>query len=93
MSVSDCPNCGYQVNLGEGPEIGLKLFCDSCFADLVVVWLNPIELMVNDYEEYGQFDGDYFGENIQKIRKKGDKDGSWKIQEKHKENHRYKKDQ
>jgi hypothetical protein len=65
-----CPECNHKVDVGEDPDIGLHLYCETCLADLVVAWLNPIELIIVGIDDYAQFDGDPFSENFQKIRKK-----------------------
>jgi Zn-finger nucleic acid-binding protein len=83
MAFGLCPNCGSKVDIGSDPDIGLHPICESCRAELVVVWLNPIELSIIDYEDYGQFDDDLYVENIQKIRKnKGEYDANRKNQKK-----------
>jgi hypothetical protein len=92
MVYSICPECDHKVDVGEDPEIGSHLFCETCLADLVVTWLNPIELMIIDKDDYPQNDADSFSENFQKIRKKkGETHASWKTQEKHQEIHRNQK--
>ena len=83
-----CPKCDKKVNLAEDPDIGLHISCKACHAESVVVWLNPIELMLVDRGEYDQFNDDLIVDNIQKIRrKKGEKHGNGKIKKKHQENH------
>jgi hypothetical protein len=65
-----CPQCDKKVDLAEDLDIGLKISCKACHAALVVVWLNPIELMLIDSGEYGQFDGDYHMKKIPSKEKK-----------------------
>jgi Zn-finger nucleic acid-binding protein len=64
-----CPACDKKVDVGSDPDIGLHCRCESCLGELVVVWLNPIELSLIDYEEYRQFDDDPYHSNFQKIRR------------------------
>ena len=91
MPYSYCPKCDHKVDVGLDPDIGLRLSCESCQAELVVVWLNPVELMINDFMDYEQFEGDLYDENFQKIsKKKGEYNGYRKTQEKHQKNHRNK---
>ncbi len=91
MPYSYCPKCDHKVDVGEDPDIGLRFYCDNCQAELVVVWLNPIELMINDFEDHEQFNGDLYDVNFQKItKKKGEYHGNRKTQEKHQKNGRNK---
>ena len=93
MVYSICAVCNQKVDAGEDPDIGMHLVCESCHTDLVVAWLNPIELMSINYDDFDRFDGDLIVENFQKItNKKGEKNASWKTQEKHQKNNRYKKE-
>ena len=39
-----CPSCGEWVNLPDHPEIGQKITCLECEADLEVIEVNPVEL-------------------------------------------------
>lgn len=70
MAGGLCPKCAHKVDLGDDPEIGQRCQCADCRSDLVVVWLNPIELSIVDYEDYDQFKGDFYNENFQKIKKR-----------------------
>lgn len=82
MAAGLCPKCDHRIELGDDPEIGQRCQCKLCRADLVVVWLNPIELAVVDYDEFDRFEGDFYGENFQKIKKgKGDFHANRKAQE------------
>ena len=83
MVFGICPGCDHKVDIGNEPDIGLHQNCESCQEELVIVWLNPIELSMIDYEDYGKFDDDFYGETFQKIKKKkGEFNGYGKIQKK-----------
>lgn len=83
MTFGLCPNCDAKIDVGGDPDIGLHYRCESCLTELVVVWLNPIELSIIDDQDYEQFDDDSFSENFQKIRKhKGEYHANRKTQEK-----------
>ena len=83
MAIGLCPNCEGKVDIGSEPDIGLHHSCETCQAELVVVWLNPIELSMIEYDNYGPFDDDLYTENFQKIRKvKGEYDANRKNQKK-----------
>lgn len=93
MPNSFCPACDTKINIPEDPDIGTPCSCDACQAELVVVWLNPIELMQIEYADQEGFEGDFYLDNVQKIsRKKGENHGNGKTQKKFKENHRNKKE-
>ena len=93
MPYSFCPGCDVKITIPEDPDIGLHCSCAACRAELVVVWLNPIELMQIDQPDQEDFEGDYIVDNIQKIRKKkGEYHGNGKTQKKFQENHRNKKE-
>ena len=92
MVYSICAVCNQKIDVGEEPDIGMHLFCEVCHSNLVVAWLNPIELMINNYDEFDQLDGEGSFEDFQKItKKKGGKNASWKTQEEYQENHKFKK--
>ena len=83
MTFGVCPNCEKKVDVGSEPEIGNHYLCETCRADLVITWLNPMELSIIDYEDYGQFEDDLYGEVFQKIKKKkGENYGNGKTQKK-----------
>ncbi|MGB2962832.1 MAG: hypothetical protein WBB69_02490 [Anaerolineales bacterium] len=83
MTFGVCPNCENKVDVGVEPDIGIHHLCETCQVDLVIVWLNPIELSIIDYEDYGQFDDDSYGDVFQKIKKKkGVYNGNGKTQKK-----------
>jgi hypothetical protein len=83
MTFGVCPNCENKVDVGGEPEINNHHLCETCQVDLVIVWLNPIELSIIEYEDYGQFDDDSFGDVFQKIKKKkGVYNGDGKTQKK-----------
>ena len=91
MLYSFCPKCDQKINIAEDLDIGLHCFCAACLTELVVVWLNPVELMPIDYGEHDEFSGDFYEENFQKIRSnKGENHGNGKTQKKFQENHRKK---
>lgn len=83
MTFGVCPNCENKVDVGGEPEIGIHHLCETCRIELVIVWLNPIELSIIDYEDYGQFDDDSYSDVFQKIKKKkGVYNGNGKTQKK-----------
>ncbi len=56
MKTAPCPDCGSEVTVGSQPHIGKQVVCESCGAELEVVWLDPIELDypmmdIDEYEE------------------------------------------
>lgn len=70
MTFGLCPNCENKVDVGDKPEFGAHRHCQTCRNDLVIIWLNPIELAMIADEDYGRLD-DYSSENIfQRIKKK-----------------------
>lgn len=85
MVYSICPECDHKVDVGEDPEIGSHLYCETCLAGLGVTWLNLIELMIIERDDYPQNDGDSFNDSFPK---KGETHASWKTQVKHQEIHR-----
>jgi len=56
MGQSLCPNCDQKVFINNEPEIGDHVMCETCHTELVVTWLNPLELLIIDYEDYESFD-------------------------------------
>ena len=79
MSFGICPNCEHKVDFDVEPEIGLRALCKSCRNALVIIWLNPIELSIADYEDYEIYEDEPYIDNFQKIKKKqkGESDGHW----------------
>jgi hypothetical protein len=57
MSKGFCPNCEIEVDVSDSPRVGQKVTCKACHSDSVIVWLNPIELEIIDYDE---FDEDFY---------------------------------
>ncbi len=84
MGFGICPNCDEKVILEIEPEIGIQVVCETCLAELAIIWLNPIELMFSDYEEYRKYPDEPEFETFQKIKKvnKGGKDGNGHNQKK-----------
>jgi hypothetical protein len=84
MGYGICPNCDEKVILEIEPEIGTRVICETCLADLVITWLNPIELMLSDYEDYKKFPDEPEFDSFQKIKKvnKGGKNGNGQNQKK-----------
>jgi len=72
MRYGVCPNCEIDIDIDEEPEIGNNITCRTCLTESVIVWLNPIELSIIDYEDYG-FDDDDF--SMQKNKKTGKRKG------------------
>jgi lysine biosynthesis protein LysW len=58
MKSGVCPNCEEMVNVGDSPLVGNFARCESCGAELIIVWLNPLEL---DFAYYPE-DEDYLHE-------------------------------
>ena len=65
-----CPNCNNNVLIDMEPEIGFSFVCETCRIPIVIVWLNPIELSLIDYDDYEIIDQ---GSNITKIQKSKNK--------------------
>ncbi len=85
-----CPNCEEELGLDRDPEIGFHITCQACSTELVVVWLNPLELAIIDYEDYDDendyefYDDDQLFTTFEKIKKKtGGKNGHQKNNKKH----------
>jgi len=51
MKSSICPQCEQLVNVGETPLVGNIIRCQKCGVELIIVWLNPIELDFAYYPE------------------------------------------
>jgi alpha-aminoadipate carrier protein LysW len=63
MAKAECPACSARINLGSNPRIGQRVKCASCYAELEVVWLDPIELdWPYDEDEYEDYDESYYEE-------------------------------
>ncbi|HAF61932.1 MAG TPA: lysine biosynthesis protein LysW [Anaerolineaceae bacterium] len=60
MKTAACPDCGSEVNVGSQPRVGKQVVCDSCGAELEVVWLDPIELdyPMMDFDDYEEISDD-----------------------------------
>ena len=56
MDYGICPNCENDVLLEEEPAFGIHVLCETCQTELVITWLNPIELELIDYEEYEEYE-------------------------------------
>jgi len=56
MDHGICPNCANKVILEEKPEFGIHVLCETCQTELVITWLNPVELELIDYEEYEEYE-------------------------------------
>lgn len=82
MSYGICPNCDNKVFIDMEPEIGFHLLCKTCQTPLVIVWLNPIELSLIDYEEYDIIDEGSITNKFQKSKIKGVYNGNGKTQKK-----------
>jgi lysine biosynthesis protein LysW len=48
---AECPGCGSYVNVGPRPKMHQRFSCNTCDADLIVVWLEPVELDYDEEEE------------------------------------------
>lgn len=65
MKFAECPNCDAMVDVGDSPLVGNYVKCPSCDLELMIVWLNPLELdftyYADDegyiYEDYSDFEG------------------------------------
>ena len=82
MIFGICPSCDNKVDVGKQPKINSHQICETCQVDLVVAWLNPIELFIKDYGDDDLFDDHQYQENIKKtaLRKKGEYNGHRKTQ-------------
>ena len=52
MGYGICPNCENKVIFEKEPEIGIHVLCETCQTELVISWLNPIELAIIEYDDY-----------------------------------------
>jgi lysine biosynthesis protein LysW len=45
------------VNVGSQPRVGKQVVCETCGAELEVVWLDPIELdyPMMDFDDFEEF--------------------------------------
>jgi hypothetical protein len=59
MKSGICPNCDGMIDVGDSPLVGHYVKCQSCDAELIIVWLNPLEL---DFMYYSE-DEDYIFES------------------------------
>ena len=65
MKRGECPNCDEMVDVGDSPIVGNYVRCQKCGVELIIVWLNPLELdftyYADDedyiYEDYTDFEG------------------------------------
>ncbi|MGB2963929.1 MAG: hypothetical protein WBB69_08085 [Anaerolineales bacterium] len=81
MRFGLCPNCESNVDVGGQPEIGNHLICKTCLIESVIVWLNPIELLIMDHEDCELFDDDIrISKNTKNQIKKGENDAPRKTQ-------------
>ena len=61
MQKAECPQCGKLVAVGSHPTMGKPIDCESCGAELEVVWLDPLELdwqLFDEDEDADDFDDD-----------------------------------
>ncbi|MEW6716977.1 MAG: hypothetical protein AB1345_05715 [Chloroflexota bacterium] len=49
MVTAKCPSCQSQINVGAHPEMGQRVICSTCSAELDVVWLYPVALDLSEY--------------------------------------------
>jgi len=75
MSHGICPNCNNKVFIDMEPEIGFSLVCETCQTPIVIVWLNPIEISLIDYDDYEIIDEGSNTNKFKKSIKKGEYDG------------------
>jgi lysine biosynthesis protein LysW len=57
MSIIECISCGNNLKFRIEPKMGSLVTCQSCDAQLEVVWLDPIEVDWPYDDE--DFDDDY----------------------------------
>jgi lysine biosynthesis protein LysW len=59
--TADCPDCGEKVHLQTPVELGYRLNCPECGADLEVINVSPVELdwVYEDYDYDEEEDQDY----------------------------------
>ena len=84
MSNGICPNCNNKVLIEMEPEIGFSLPCNTCRIPLVIVWLNPIELSLIDYDDYEIIDEGSDTNKFQKSKIKGEYDAHRKTKKRKK---------
>ena len=53
MKTGECPNCDHLVEVGDSPIVGNYVRCKDCGVELIIVWLNPLELDFTYYSEVG----------------------------------------
>jgi lysine biosynthesis protein LysW len=56
MAFAYCPDCSGRIYVGRKPWIGQPVTCDSCYAELEIVELNPPAL---DWADSGDDDEDW----------------------------------
>jgi lysine biosynthesis protein LysW len=56
MAFAYCPDCVARIYVGHKPWLGQPVTCDSCYAELEVVELNPPAL---DWADSSDDDGDW----------------------------------
>lgn len=44
MLTPSCPSCGHEIQLDHLPEMGARVVCPACRAELEIIWLFPLEL-------------------------------------------------
>ena len=65
MKNGSCPNCEQMVDVGDSPLVGHYVRCPGCGVELIIVWLNPLELDFTYYSE----DEDYIYEEFDDLEK------------------------
>ena len=84
MSYGICPNWNNKVFIEMEPEIGFRIVCETCQTPIVIVWLNPIELSLIDYDDYEIIDEGSNTNKFKKSIKKGDYDAPRKTKKRKK---------
>jgi len=60
MSRVSCPDCDGRIDLNPNPELGQKVICPHCDAELEVIGLDPLEVdWVEDWTWDDDEDDDY----------------------------------
>ena len=66
MAFAYCPDCAGRIYVGRKPWIGQPVTCDSCYAELEVVELNPPALDWADSSDDEDWEEDQELEELEK---------------------------
>lgn len=73
MAIAFCPDCEEPIRLGVQPQIGQRITCRSCGAELEVIESSPLEL---DWAYDGPVE-DWDGDEDEEDDDWGDDDEEW----------------